>query len=106
MRFRKQTPCDSRSIVQITNTVSTKDMIRDYNNGKSVTLSPGADSRSFDFPDGEVDFDSASISEAPDMIEQSFMKDQFYNHLHPQKPSDPPADPPALPVDPPVPPAE
>lgn len=102
MRFRRRTPCDSRSIVQITNTVSTKDMIRDFNSGKTVSLATGSDSRSFDFPDGKVDFDFKSISEAPDLIEQSFMRDQFYEHLHPQKPS-PTSEPPVSPVPDPVP---
>lgn len=100
MRYRRRIPCDPESIVQITNTVSTKDMIRDFNNGKSVTLATGSDSRSFDFPDGTVDFEASSISEAPDLIEQSFMKDQFYDHLHPQKPSPEPVSPAPPVVDP------
>jgi hypothetical protein len=98
MRFRKVIPCDPESIVQVTNCVSTKDMIRDQFNGKVVTLSTGSDSRSFDFPDGKVDFDAPGISEAPDLIEQSFMKDKFYEHLHPQKPAEP--TPPVPPVAP------
>lgn len=89
MRFRKVIPCNPESIVQVTNCVSTKDMIRDQFNGKVVSLSIGSDSRSFDFPDGKVDFDQSGISEAPDLIEQSFMKDQFYLHLNPQKPAEP-----------------
>lgn len=102
MRFRRIIPCDSRSIVQITNTVTTKDMIRDFNSGKTVSLATGSDSRSFDFPDGNVDFEAKSISEAPDLIEQSFMRDQFYEHLHPQKPS-PAPEPPVPPILDPVP---
>lgn len=89
MRFRKVIPCNPESIVQVTNCVSTKDMIRDQFNRRVVTLPSGSDSRSFDFPDGNVDFEVSGISEAPDLIEQSFMKDQFYQHLHPQKPAEP-----------------
>lgn len=87
MRFRKIHPCDPNSIVQITNTVNTKQMIRDHFSGKSVSLPSGSDSRSFDFPDGKVDFDAASIYEAPDLIEQSFMHDHYYKHLHPEPPT-------------------
>lgn len=89
MRFRKIFPCDPKSSVQITNTVTTKQMIRDHFSGKSVSLPTGVDSRSFDFPDGKVDFDATSINEAPDLIEQSFMKDRFYKHLHPDSSSEP-----------------
>lgn len=54
--------------------------------GKIVSLPGGADSRSFDFPDGRTDWDKGSISEAPDLIEQSFMKDHFAEHLNPKRP--------------------
>lgn len=86
MRFRKISPCCSTSIVQISNTVSTKDLIRQQMSGKLVSLPGGADSRSFDFPDGRTDWDKPSISEAPDLIEQSFMKDQYVEHLNPKRP--------------------
>lgn len=86
MRFRKITPCCSESIVQITNTISTKDLIRQQMSGKIVTLPGGADSRSFDFPDGRTDWDQSSIYEASDLIEQSFMASSYAEHLNPSRP--------------------
>lgn len=86
MRFRRINPCDPKSIVQITNCISTKEMIKDHFSGRQVSLPTGSDSRSFDFPDGKVDWDKSQISEAPDLIEQSFMRDQFAEHLSPAKP--------------------
>lgn len=91
MRFRKITPCCSVSIVQITNTISTKDLIRQQMAGKIVSLPGGADSRSFDFPDGRTDWDKASIYEAPDLIEQSFMANSYAEHLNPSRPGNSPA---------------
>ena len=84
MRFHKVHYRDPKSLVQITNALCTRDLVKSVLQGKQVELSKGVDNRSYDFPDGNVDFDASYITEASDLIEQSFCKDQYYQHLNPK----------------------
>lgn len=80
------------------NCYTTRQMYLDYFSGKSVSLPAGSEQRSFDFDDQtEVDFEAKTISEAPNLIEQHFMREAYTEHLNPK----PPVDPPTPPVDPP-----
>lgn len=85
MRYHKVHRRDPRSIVQITNVPCCKDLVRNAIQKKDVQLAKGT-SGTFDFEDQrQVNWDAPYIDEASNLIEQSFMKDVYVKHLHPEK---------------------
>ena len=96
MKIINKLPARSRqTIVQQTNTISTRQVFKDFFAGKPLNIPAGSDQRSFDFDDQtKVDFDAPRIKEAENLIDQHFMRERFMEHLHPTPPQ------PQDPVDP------
>ena len=63
-------PRDSRSTVQITSTVSTKDVIRTIANGQPIELPNNGVSGAYDFDGEDPDFEKPLIQEAENKIDQ------------------------------------
>lgn len=91
---------DKTSIVQQMNYSTTKDVVNDFFTGKNPDINPGNTTRSFDFPDGNVDFDSPRFAGFENLIDQYVNKCKIIEHFKPK------SDDPAPPVDPPPPPVE
>lgn len=97
------------SIVQQTNMLSTKDVLRDIAAGKPIDINPGNINRSYDCDDqAKVDLDDPNFD--PDnptfvgfknLMDQSLRSQELYDHIHPEPPKDP-TPPPAPPQVPPT----
>lgn len=70
---------DFRSNVQITNVSNTKDIMRQIANGESLELNVTGVTGSYDFEDGEIDWDAPLVEDAPNKIEQQFRKGRYIN---------------------------
>lgn len=105
MRQKKHFYRSTHSIVQQTNTVSTKQMLIDYHNGRGVDLPQGAIPKTYDCDSqAEVDFDSARFEGFESLIDQHCNANKITEHLSP--PSSAPApvpDPVPVPVPDPTP---
>lgn len=87
MNFSRLPKRSSASIVQQMNTISTKDMYRDFFAGKPLNIPAGSDQRSFDCEDQtKVDWDSDSLKDCDNLIEQHFMREKFVEHFNPKSP--------------------
>lgn len=104
MRKRKVIYRPVETIVQQTNCVNTKQLMRDLNAGKVLDMNPGSLSRSYDFPDGSANFDQPRFEGFESLIDQHVNSDKISEHLHPTPPSDSAPTPPSDPA--PTPPAE
>lgn len=98
MNFSRLPKRSSATIVQQMNTISTRDMFLDFFAGKPLNLPSGSDQRSFDC-DSQVDvnWDADTLQDAPNLIDQHFMRDEFIEHFNPKSPA---ADPAPAPADP------
>lgn len=110
MRRRPLLPRRSaHSIVQQTNMMTTKDVLRDIAAGKPIDINPGNVNRSYDCDDhSKVNLDDPRFdSNNPtfvgfnNLMDQSLRSQDLYDHIHPEPPKDPtplptpPQDPPA-----------
>ena len=85
----KSLPCrSSATIVQQMNCLSTKQMYKDFFAGKPLNIPAGSDQRSFDCESQtDVDWDSAQLQDADNLIDQHFMRDKFVEHFNPKSPA-------------------
>lgn len=100
MNFYKLPKRSSATIVQQMNTISTKDMYRDFFAGKPLNIPAGSDQRSFDCSDQtNVDWDSDTLKDSDNLIEQHFAREKYIEHFNPktsvQNPDPTPAQDPA-----------
>lgn len=111
MRNRSQLRKRSvHSIVQQTNMLSTKDVLRDIAAGKPIDINPGNVNRSYDCDDqAKVDLDDPNFDPNNptfvgfrNLMDQSLRSKELYDHIHPEPPKDL-TPPPAPPQDPPTP---
>lgn len=97
MNFARLPKRSSATIVQQMNTISTRDMFRDFFAGKPLNIPNGSNQRSFDCVDQtKVDWDSDRLQDCDNLIDQHFMRDEFVEHFNPKSPA---ADPVPNPVD-------
>lgn len=98
------------SIVQQTNMLSTKDVLRDIAAGKPIDINPGNINRSYDcddqakvnLDDPNFDADNPTFVGFKNLMDQSLRSQELYDHIHPEPPKDT-TPPPVPPQDPPTP---
>lgn len=92
MNFSRLKKRSSATIVQQMNTISTKDMYRDFFAGKPLNIPAGSDQRSFDCEDQtKIDWDADTLQDSDNLIEQHFMREKFVEHFNPKSPASDPA---------------
>lgn len=106
MRRRRIFPRPTRSIVQQTPTLSTREAFIRFNSGEVLEFPNSLGAESFDCESSDnVDWDSPRIEQAPNKIEQ-YLNPKKYGYVQDTIEEKPPVETPIPPADLPVPPAD
>ena len=77
---------DYSSSVQQMNYNTTKDVVSQFFQGKNPDINVGNITRSYDFPDGNVDFNKPLLDGFENLIDQHVNRSKIIEHFHPSTP--------------------